>query len=256
MAKRKKSAVPRGNKAPPQGGKALGEVSVAEPEGEGKHHAKAGSGEVSAGISPAVAAGVGAPRVETPSQSENRWRREGRDLEVAAFRSRERERLRQEGMSRRSAHDEAWRRAVERFPPPGVEPASPPPPEPPPAPAPEVPAGVQGLADLPADWPALSPNAGLQAEVAWVQANRLRCVQGNTVVLAQALGPAPSHAALSWLETSILYPSKWADVAVRATQHTEDEQAMVKRERKSIAELEAILKEMAPRCPHCGELLC
>lgn len=245
---RKKPAVPRGHKANPQGDTESGDVATDRQPTE-RQEVESKPGEVSADESPAVAV---VP--ETRARATNRWILEGRRWDVDR---RRKDVIRQGiagGLTREAAADRAWEVVMAEFPPPGVEPASPPVPEPPPTA--EAPTGVTGLADLPADWPALSPNAGLQAEVAWVQANRLRCVQGNTVVLSQALGPAPSHAALSWLETSILYPSKWADVAVRATQHTEDEQAMVKRERKSIAELEAILKEMAPRCPHCGELLC
>ena len=36
---------------------------------------------------------------------------------------------------------------------------------------------VTGLSDIPASWGELPANASLQAEVSWVQANRLRCVR-------------------------------------------------------------------------------
>lgn len=163
--------------------------------------------------------------------------------------ARERDRLikkgRAEGLLRPDAQQRAYEELDRRYP---VEPSGPPEPTP-------EPAGLTGLADIPGDWPDLVPNASLQAEVGWVQANRVRCVQGTTVLLSRALSSAPSHAALAWLETAVLFPSKWADVALRATQHQETEEGQVRRDRKSIEELRAILSEMAPHCPHCGELL-
>ena len=77
-----------------------------------------------------------------------------------------------------------------------------------------------------------------------MQANRLRVREGDTVNLSRALTPAPSHAALSWLETAILYPSKFADVSVKATQHSEDEREVMRRERMAIEEVQALLEEM------------
>jgi len=104
--------------------------------------------------------------------------------------------------------------------------------------------GLSGLGDIPATWPELPPNAGLAAEVQWVQANRLLVREGDLVNLSLARSPAPSHAALSWLETAILFPSKFADVAVRVTQHSEDERDVIRRERLSIEEVRGILAEM------------
>jgi len=105
--------------------------------------------------------------------------------------------------------------------------------------------GLAGLGDLPAKWPTLPANATLQTEVAWVQANRLRVVHGGAVDLGRALGPAPSHAALAWLETSVLFPAKWADVTVRASQDAQDEQQDVRRERVALAEIRELLAEVA-----------
>jgi len=137
-------------------------------------------------------------------------------------------------------------------PPPAPEPAAvvPEPPaavEPPPAapePAPVPPGGgLAGLGELPIEWPQLAANAALQAEVAWVQANRLRVCQAGTVDLSRSLGPAPSHAALSWLETSILYPAKFADVAVKAAQGSTDDQEDVRRERLALGDVRTLLAE-------------
>ena len=104
--------------------------------------------------------------------------------------------------------------------------------------------GVSGLGDIPDGWPSLPANASLQAEVSWVTANRLRVRDGDGVDLARALSPAPSYAALSWLETSILFPAKFADISVKATQNQEDEREHVRREKLAIEEIRNLLSEM------------
>ena len=37
--------------------------------------------------------------------------------------------------------------------------------------------GIQGLSDLPDDWPDLPANASMSTEITWVRANRLRIVE-------------------------------------------------------------------------------
>jgi len=107
---------------------------------------------------------------------------------------------------------------------------------------------VTGLGELPATWPDLPPNAPLSAEVSWVQANRLRCVRETpervVVDLSRALNPAPSYAALGWLETSIKTYAKFVDVAAKATASNEGEQAEIRREQQSIEEVRRMLAEM------------
>jgi hypothetical protein len=108
---------------------------------------------------------------------------------------------------------------------------------------------IQGLGDLPAVWPELPANASLSAEIAWVQANRLRIVEerpgaATLVRLGRAMSPAPSWAALGWLETSIRSYAKYVDVAAKATSTEEGEAAVMKRERMAQAEVEALLAEM------------
>jgi len=107
---------------------------------------------------------------------------------------------------------------------------------------------VQGLGDIPAAWPTLPANASLQAEVGWVQANRLAVVEergGGTVVhLDRAHEPAPSRAALGWLETSIRSYAKYVDIVARSLQSVVDEQDHVHHERMAIDEIRGLLREM------------
>lgn len=108
---------------------------------------------------------------------------------------------------------------------------------------------IQGLGDIPAAWPELPANASLAAEVGWVQANRLRVVEerpgkATVVNLGQALSPAPSWAALGWLETSIRSYAKYVDVAARATSSDDGDATVVRRERASIEDVRTLLAEM------------
>jgi hypothetical protein len=108
---------------------------------------------------------------------------------------------------------------------------------------------VQGLGDLPATWPELPGNASQQAELAWVQAVRLDVIEerpsGAVVVhLDRADTPAPSKAALGWLETSIRSYAKYVDVVARGLRDEHDEAEHVRRERMAIAEIKALLAEM------------
>jgi hypothetical protein len=120
---------------------------------------------------------------------------------------------------------------------------------------------IQGLSDLPSNWPSNLPsNASMSAEIGWVQANRLRIVEerpgrATVVRLDQALSPAPSWATLGWLETSIRSYAKYVDVASKASHGEDDEGAVLRRERKSVDEVRALLSEMKQAegsCPHCG----
>lgn len=109
-------------------------------------------------------------------------------------------------------------------------------------------AAVTGLSDIPDSWPTLPPNATLAQEISWVQANRLSVVRdlGERAVvdLSRAMSPAPSWAALGWLETSIRAYAKFVDVAAKASAHVEDERDMIRRERLAIDEVRGLLAEM------------
>ena len=104
--------------------------------------------------------------------------------------------------------------------------------------------GVAGLGEIPESWPKLPANAPLAVEIAWVSANRLLVRSGKGVDLSRALSPAPSYSALSWLETAILFPSKFADTLVKAPAQDEDEKEHIRREKLAIEEIRSILKEM------------
>lgn len=104
--------------------------------------------------------------------------------------------------------------------------------------------GVVGLGNFPADWPKLPANAQLQQEIAWVTANRLLVRDGSGVNLSRAMSPPPSYSALSWLETSILFPSKFADISVKATADQDDEKEFIRREKLAVEEIRKILGEM------------
>ena len=204
------------------------------------------AGEVSGSPSPSE------PPREDRAAASARWRREGRDQEVGVFRDRVRDEYMvvNPGCKRRDAHDYAWERARDLFPPEGVQPVTHEYPSAEAVAAPAMQAGqIQGLDSIPTTWPVLQANASQQAELAWVQANRLLMVEerpgGATVVrLERALSPAPSHAALGWLETSIRSYAKYVDVVARSFKGEQDGQELVRRERVAIDEIRRLLDEM------------
>jgi hypothetical protein len=115
----------------------------------------------------------------------------------------------------------------------------------PPVPVQPAPAQSDSLVFvIPESWGELPDNASLQAEIAWVSANRLRVRAGSGVDLSKAKTPAPSYSALSWLETSILFPSKFADISVKATASQDDEKEHIRREKLAIEEIRSLLSEM------------
>lgn len=201
-------------------------------------------------------------REETKAEADKRWQREGIADQVAAFREAARQEYRKANprCRRDEARDYAWRRAMAEFPPPGVEvepvPRAEPPepepedeeaedPEPPPAPEP----AVAGLGAIPSSWPPLPPNASLAAEIQWVQASRIDVVEelpsgAVRVHLDRADRPAPSKAALGWLETSIRSFTKYCDIAAKATNQLDNEREHVRREKMAIEEIRSLLAEM------------
>jgi len=153
--------------------------------------------------------------------------------------------FRAKGMKRDEASDAAWEAMEQAYPPLAAVDAT----ADPGATGAAVNARVQGLGEIPTSWPELPDNASLQAEIGWCQANRLRIVEekssGATVVhLDRARVPAPSWAALGWLETSIRSYAKYVDVAAKVTATQQDEQEHVRREKMAIDEIRELLAEM------------
>ncbi len=181
---------------------------------------------------------------ETRAEATRRWNREGRKGETDVFRDRVRAECQAKGMPKPEAHHQAWIAAMAAHPPEGVDPVE--------VSVPEVVADtgqVQGLGCIPPEWPVLPGNASIQAELAWVQAERLGVIttaaSGATVVkLADARAPAPSRAALGWLETSIRSYAKYVDVVSRVLKDEVDEQLHIRRERLAIGDIEGVLAEM------------
>jgi hypothetical protein len=166
------------------------------------------------------------------------------------------------GLSRRDAYNRANRETERLYPPEPVA-ADPEPVEPEPEPVEPEPVaavevesepvaadtGVSGLGRLPPGWPVLPSNASLAAEIAWVQASRLDVVEetiagGWRVDLSRADSPAPSKAAIGWLETSIRAYSKYCDIAARATARQEHDAEAVRRERLALGDVIGLLGEM------------
>jgi hypothetical protein len=181
-----------------------------------------------------------ADRVDRAALS-RQWRREGRYEEIAGFCQQVKEATKKAGRSagrhwdRDELNEVAWQEAARAFPPLDTErmPATD-------SQSESAPRGrVTGLGDIPAAWGMLPLSASLSAELGWVQAHRLTVVDelpsgATRVHLGRARSPAPSMAALSWLETSIRSYAKYVDVVARSLRDEQDEADNVRRERMAI----------------------
>lgn len=219
---------------------------------------------------------------ESRSQAANRWCREGRKAETELFRDNVRRECIEAGLPRHDAREAAWDQCMAAFPPPGGPAAASIDVEPEVNGVPGWLLGIptsqqqlsgqlsqpqaaamamasdssrsestrlQGLGDIPSTWPALPANASLAVEIGWVQANRLYVVEerptGAIVVhLDRAHEPAPSRAAIGWLETSIRSYAKFVDVAAKVTSADTDQAEFVRREQLAIDDIRALLDEM------------
>ncbi|NLF73890.1 MAG: hypothetical protein GX575_33190 [Candidatus Anammoximicrobium sp.] len=174
---------------------------------------------------------------ESKIELTERLRAEGRWAEASKYKDAALGDSRAKGMKRDEASEAAWDAMEKAYPPlAGAEAAA-------------VNVRVQGLGDIPASWPELADNASLQAELAWVQSNRLRVVEekpsgATRVHLDRARSPAPSWAALGWLETSIRSYAKYIDVVAKNLAVQQDEQELVRREKMAIEEIRGLLAEM------------
>ena len=218
---------------------------------------------------------------ESRSQASNRWVREGRRAEADKFREDVRLECLAAGLPRFEANEAAWDQCLKAFPPVGDQPIDAEPVEPGlpswllachgvevksasasasgaerggnratviQSPASDA-TRLKGLGDIPPTWPPLPANASLAAEIGWVQSNRLYVVEEKstniTVVhLDRAHEPAPSRAAIGWLETSIRSYAKFVDVASKCMGDETDEAGHVRRETLALDEIRALLDEM------------
>ena len=92
-------------------------------------------------------------------------------------------------------------------------------------------------------------NTSISTEIGWVQANRLRIVEerpgkATLIHLHQSMSPAPSWAALGWLETSVRSYAKFVVVAAKVSGSSDDESAVMCRERKAIEDVRSVLEDM------------
>ncbi|MDP1561111.1 MAG: hypothetical protein Q8M16_06915 [Pirellulaceae bacterium] len=182
--------------------------------------------------------------VVDPLSVTKRLQREGRWPEVEPVRDRLMRECRNQGMSKSEAQAWTYSELDRLYPPPEPEPTA----------DSDSPCGatdggyVTGLSDIPESWGKLPPNASLASDIRWVQASRIDVVEetasGTIVHLDRADRPAPSKAALGWLETSIRAYSKYCAIAAKATAHYEDEQKVVRRERLSVEQVRQALSEM------------
>lgn len=181
----------------------------------------------------------------------NRLMREGRWWGIAPIRDRMVKEAKASGMEKEAAQVWAYTE-INRLYPPLPPKADKPPPGPsisPEKPTSEPPADqVPGLYVIPENWPPLPDNASLQQELGWVQSQRLAVVEerGNATIvrLERASSPAPSKAALGWLETSIRSYAKYIEVAAKTLAGAADEAESVRRERMRLDEIRALLDEM------------
>jgi len=188
-------------------------------------------------------------RDETWAQASNRWIREGCRGEADTYRETVRNECTAKGISRLDAKGHSWKAAIAAFPPSGKPAVTVAAPESTSSAPGSTMGGVQGLGDIPVAWGVLPLNASQQAELGWVQAHRLAVVEelpsgGTRVDLAHARAPAPSMAALGWLETSIRAYSKYVDVVARSLRDEDDEKDHVRRERMALEEIRELLQEM------------
>jgi hypothetical protein len=179
---------------------------------------------------------------------------EGRYKEACAGRDEERRRMRREGMDRAEAVDKSWAWMEEHYPPlpkaeveakeaaarEAKEPA-----------AIEVEGDIPGLNVFPKSWGDLPKTAKFEAEVEWAYQNLQLVLVGaglkRRVDLKRATSSAPSAGAVACLRMAITnFNSFMKDLLPKAKRGEVEgeEEEMVRRERKSIAEIRGLLEQM------------
>jgi hypothetical protein len=188
-----------------------------------------------------------------------RLQQEGRWEEAEEFKNQVIKQCRAAGMRRPEAQAHAWEELERNYPPlPSLEPAASSPESEPHEATDETSSTgselraargrIVGLDQIPESWGELSASTALRKDLSWVQANRLQVVResssgGFVVNLGMASDPAPSRSALSWLETAIRFPSKFADVLTKkmADEDAVWEEEVEQEEQMQIEEIKKIL---------------
>ncbi|MCE5269506.1 MAG: hypothetical protein LLG00_16640 [Planctomycetaceae bacterium] len=196
---------------------------------------------------------------ESKIQLTDRLRREGRWTGDAEDRKNEMIRIfREAGLQKAEASEEAWRRLAEEYPPL--------PPKPKPDPEPEPDAESDGshtaaaasvdegeavaISPLPEAWGELPESAPFEAEVEWVHQNRVLVVEelaGKRSKLHwhRARKPAPSYGAVNLMEYAATNRKGFMDILQKVKPAAAGDEENVRRERRSIAEIEDLLEKMA-----------
>lgn len=180
---------------------------------------------------------------ESKIELTERLRREGRWADASEWKDEMVRALRAEGMKRQEASTEAWQRLAIEYPP--------------------LPITVEVLGEaeveqsealevvsLPAAWGLLPDSAPFEAEVEWVHQNRVLVVEerrGGSPVLhwERARKPAPSYGAASLMDFAATNRKGFMDILqrIKPAAHDDDD-ANVRREQKSIAEIRAVLAQV------------
>jgi hypothetical protein len=179
---------------------------------------------------------------------------EGRYKEACEGRDNERRRLRKAGVDRADAVDQSWAWLEEHYPPlpkaevEAREAAKREPKEPA---AVEVEGDIPGLNVFPKAWGELPKRAKWEDEMEWAYQNLQLVLVGaglkRRVDLKKATSPAPSYGAVACLRMAVSnFNSFMKDLLPKAKRGEVEgeEQEMVRRERKSIEEIRALLEQM------------
>jgi hypothetical protein len=102
----------------------------------------------------------------------------------------------------------------------------------------------------------LPAGAPRDVEIEWVHQERILVIEKrrgkeSRLHLERATRPAPSKGAVALMQTAASADLEFTEMLFRAKPSDDDDAEMVKRERKSLAEVERILDEMleSKRCP-------
>jgi hypothetical protein len=170
------------------------------------------------------------------TETMERLRSDGRWSEASLWKDAKVKELRESGMKRTDATEEAWRLLEIEYPPLAIEPAG-------------VTGRVVGTTALPIGWGDLSESAPFATEVEWVHQNRVLVVEekaaGRCVLhWERARQPAPSYGAVNLMEFAATNRKGFMDILQRVKPEGSGDEENVKRERKTLAEIEDLLGRM------------